>query len=125
MREPQLKILPNKNMSHYDYDDDREHGICDCCGVPCTATKQDFGIGAYEFWGDRGVHHDWRYASPCCGAEVVAGGGKIIRRSVHTARRDHKDGKIKTGQRYRIVVTHCWRDNGPSWFIVEKMPLAA
>ena len=101
-----------------------ESGICDCCGEPCTATEQDFGIGPYEFWGDRGVHHDWRYVSPCCSAEVVPGGGTTIRRSTHVARRDHKDGKVKAGQKYKITVTHCWRDNGPSWFIVHKTILA-
>jgi len=28
---------------------------------------------------------------------------KVVRRSVHTARRDHKDGRVKAGQTYRKI----------------------
>lgn len=95
-------------------------GICNNCGMACEAEIQDQGIGPYEFWGSRGVHHDWVEASPCCSASVVEGGNKVVRTSEHVARRDHKKGRIKKGDRYRVVVTHCWRKNGPHWFATEK-----
>jgi len=104
----------------YDYDDDRTRGICSDCGEECTAVMQDQGIGSYEYWGFKGTHHDWREVSPCCGEEVVGGGAKVIRKSEHTARKDHKDGKVKKGDRYRVVVTYHWREDGPGWITEEK-----
>lgn len=90
-------------------------GICNECGIECDSVVEDHGIGPYEFWGSRGNHHDYVEVSPCCSAEVVEGGNKVIRINEHTARRDHRQGGIKKGDRYRIVVTRCWRDNGPHW----------
>lgn len=81
------------------------------------------GIGPYEFWGARGVHHDWQMLSPCCEAEVVPGGTKLVRNTTHVARRDHKDGKVKAGQRYQVTVYRNWRKDGPSWFVATKRVL--
>jgi len=97
-----------------------ESGICSECGNACTATVIDDGIGPYEFWGERGVHHDYHQVSPCCEAEVVEGGEKLVRKAIHVARRDHKDGKIKVGDQYTISVFRTWRKNGPSWVHVKK-----
>lgn len=42
--------------------------LCSECGQPAEAETVDFGIGAYEFWGMRGVHRDVQTVSVCCGA---------------------------------------------------------
>lgn len=97
------------------------HGICDDCGLECDAILEDQGIGSYEYWGSRGVHHDYRNVSPCCGASVVEGGNTLVRISEHTARRDHKKGGVKKGDRYKIIVTRCWRRNGPHWIFTRKI----
>ena len=96
-------------------------GICDECGLECESTTQDNGIGPYEFWGERGTHHDYAEVSPCCGAEVVEGGNSLVRISNHVARRDHKTGGIKAGDSYRLVVTRCWRHHGPHWIRTRKI----
>lgn len=54
-----------------DWDADGPTGICSSCGAPCEAEYRDEGIGPYEYWGSRGVHEDWRWVSPCCGADVI------------------------------------------------------
>jgi hypothetical protein len=100
------------------FQDTLSEGICSDCGRYVRAVVIDNGIGPYEFWGQRGVHHDYVQASPCCHADVVEGGEKIIRRSIHTARKDH--GSIKTGDRYRLTVFRTWRKDGPSWVHVRK-----
>jgi hypothetical protein len=43
---------------------------CRKCGEPATADWQDTGIGAYEYWGARGVDTRMELLSNCCGAEV-------------------------------------------------------
>lgn len=45
-------------------------GICPDCKKKCDAVAEDCGIGPYEYWGARGVHHDWRVFSGCCGVEL-------------------------------------------------------
>lgn len=104
--------------------DDLPEGICSDCGNACTAKMVDMGIGPYEFWGDRGVHTDWQAVSPCCEAEIVEGGESVVRRAVHTARRDHKDGKIKAGDKYSLTVLRHWRKDGPHWITTNKRKLA-
>lgn len=94
--------------------------ICADCGRECRVIEVDEGIGSYEYWGFKGVHHDYRPGSHCCGVEVVNGGCKIVRQSVHTARKNHRDGTVKTGDVYRVTVYHSWRRDGPGWFWQEK-----
>lgn len=55
----------------YDPDDDRRSGYCAECGEECTATVIDEGIGAYEYWGAKGVDIRLVEVSPCCEAEVL------------------------------------------------------
>jgi hypothetical protein len=43
-------------------------GVCSECKQPAEFSLEDFGIGAYEFWGARGTHHDWQWVSECCEA---------------------------------------------------------
>lgn len=112
-------------MRHHFDQEDMAEGICADCGHACRATVIDNGIGAYEFWGARGVHHDYQQASPCCEAEVVEGGEKVVRKSIHVARRDHKDGKIKAGDRYALTVYRTWRKDGPHWVHTKKVKIVA
>lgn len=104
--------------------EDAPVGICDECGEACTATLQDHGIGSYEFWGARGTHHDWQVLSPCCSAEVVPGGQKLVERRVHKARKAH-GRNIAPGDRYERRVYFHWRENGPGWFTTEKKLLTS
>lgn len=39
---------------------------CVCCKQECRVIKVDFGIGAYEYWGMKGVHQDIQEVSSCC-----------------------------------------------------------
>jgi len=111
-------------MRERDYED-MPQGICSRCGNGCTATWVDFGIGPYEFWGSRGNHHDYQVVSPCCEALMEEGGETVVRKSVHVARKDHGDGKIKAGERYELTVLRHWRKDGPWWITTEKRKLAS
>ena len=97
-----------------------ERVICSDCGHECDVVLVDHGIGGYEYWGAKGVHHDYAPGSDCCGEDVVPGGCVRLRTSVHTAREDHESGRIKSGDVYRVEVFKAWRDNGPSWIWQEK-----
>jgi len=46
-------------------------GICSECQRPTRFKIEDFGIGSYEYWGARGVHHDYQWTSECCDAPPV------------------------------------------------------
>ena len=64
-------------MNREDWDeypeDEGEHidGVCEACGEKCTSVTQDDGIGPFEYWGSKGVHHEYVEVSPCCQAEVI------------------------------------------------------
>ena len=45
-------------------------GFCGECGEECNAIIGDFGIGAYEYWGCRGVDIRLAAVSNCCEADV-------------------------------------------------------
>lgn len=46
---------------------------------------------------------------------------KLISFSTHTCRRDHSDGKIKKGERYKVWVYRCVDDeDGSSWHYKKK-----
>ena len=112
-----------KKQSYCEYDDLNE-GICSSCGEPCTEVFVDCSFD-YEYGSISGVYRDGYMGSDCCEAEVVEGGTSLVRKSVHVARKDHKDGKVKAGQKYRISVYRHWRKDGPSWITTEKRILAA
>ena len=44
-------------------------GTCSECNKKADFKLEDFGIGSYEFCGDRGTHHDWQWVSVCCEAQ--------------------------------------------------------
>jgi len=46
------------------------NGLCTCCGEKCVVIVQDFGIGAYEYWGQRGTDVQLKAVSGCCEAEA-------------------------------------------------------
>lgn len=58
----------------YDPRDDYEpppQGYCQDCGCFVTAVLLDMGIGAYEFWGAKGVHRDERWVCPNCDGTIT------------------------------------------------------
>jgi len=58
---------------HIDQEDLSYEGYCRDCGHFVRTIVQDCGIGPYEFWGARGVHHDYRAVCPLCEGEVDGG----------------------------------------------------
>lgn len=62
------------NLDEPDYMDlDEAAGepiVCDSCGKDAVIIQRDFGIGAYEYWGSKGVHRDMRNCCSECGDEV-------------------------------------------------------
>jgi hypothetical protein len=45
----------------------------------------------------------------------------LYRVTRHTARRDHADGRVKKGDRYRRIVTGGYKVGGPRWMNVNKI----
>lgn len=45
--------------------------ICSACGEVAAGTFADFGIGVYEYWGQRGVDRDVQWVSCCCEATLL------------------------------------------------------
>ena len=43
-------------------------GICSDCKEPCEVIIVDSGIGAYEYWGARGIDVQLEAVSNCCDA---------------------------------------------------------
>jgi len=52
-----------------------EAPYCGECGFPCTATVVDFGIGPYEFWGQRSYDTNKQLVSHCCEAKLYQNAG--------------------------------------------------
>lgn len=52
--------------------------LCGACKLPNDGGMTDFGIGGYEFWGERGTHHDWQFVSLCCEAGFVENSAKGV-----------------------------------------------
>ena len=114
MRYGNITLNPPPNL------EDHPGGICLSCYDECEATAEDnsfddsFGF-VTDFSGP---------VSDCCLAEIGEDGKIFLdKSSVHTARRDHADGKIKTGDRYRKHIRKGWvvEDNEKRGiFVVEK-----
>lgn len=45
--------------------------LCACCGLPADTMTVDFGIGAYEYWGSKGIHSDVQEVTACCESDFV------------------------------------------------------
>ena len=82
--------------SRPDPDELRMGGICACCLNECNETGID-----NSFSDSFGFVTDWGVGSDCCEAEVFEGEIFLDNISFHTARKDHTDGKIKAGQKYK------------------------
>lgn len=48
-----------------DLETDR-YGHCPACQQEVRVVRVDFGIGRYEAWGCKGVHHDWQSICATC-----------------------------------------------------------
>lgn len=46
--------------------------VCSNCFHNCGVVVEDQGIGPYEFWGSKGVHHEYVAVSSCCKEEVIS-----------------------------------------------------
>lgn len=44
---------------------------CNACGEECRVLELDFGIGAYEYWGFKGVDKQLHRVSACCEADFT------------------------------------------------------
>jgi len=55
---------------YYDYDGD-PYAYCSECGAKCLGVARDYGVGAFECRGERGVDSDIHIVSPCCEADLV------------------------------------------------------
>ncbi len=79
---------------------------CMCGAYDCRPCRGDAAVDRYE----RKIHGEetnrpWLADS---GYEFVNGTWeREFRARIHTARRDHKDGQVKAGDRYRVSV---WRE---------------
>ena len=72
-------------------------GICSKCKEECEERIIDA-----SFSDSFGHVEDWESdGSYCCGAEICQGNIYLDQTTFHVARRDHKDGYIKKGDRYR------------------------
>lgn len=45
--------------------------LCSACGEVAEGTSVDFGIGAYEYWGSKGVDRNVQWVSRCCEATLL------------------------------------------------------
>lgn len=62
-------------MRHYEIEHEEleveEGSVCASCGRVCKPTVVNFGIGPYEFWGQRGVDSNKQVVSDCCEDEIL------------------------------------------------------
>lgn len=54
-----------------DVDEPMRYGWCCACERNVDIVEEDHGIGAYEYWGSSGVHHDWQDTCQECGSTDV------------------------------------------------------
>lgn len=88
---------------HDDYDWDAYYDLCDAREAAREESAReirseilsDFGLQNIEYAG----------YTVCWYEGEIDSIYKVVRRAVRTARRDHKDGKVKAGDRYEAVTT--------------------
>lgn len=86
----------NITISSRPREDELGTGICGACHCECDEVGVD-----HSFSDGFGTCEDWDIGSSCCDASVYKGKIFLDTTTVHTARKDHKDGKVKAGQKYR------------------------
>jgi hypothetical protein len=89
-------ITGNITISSKPREDDLSTGICGACLCECDEVGVD-----NSFDDAFGMCTNWGVGSDCCEADVFKGHIFLDKSSTHTARKDHKDGKVKVGQKYR------------------------
>lgn len=97
--------------------------ICEECHEQCNIKVVDNGF-SFEFGSEVGFHSLKANVSSCCESTYIKGGSKLLRNVVRTARKDHRDGRIKRGDRYKERVVYSWKQNGPGWLHTTKTKLA-
>ncbi len=50
---------------------------CSECNEPNDGENMDFGIGSYEFWGQRGCDTNIQFVSTCCEAVLKCNGVEV------------------------------------------------
>lgn len=63
----------NIDWWEYEEDDDLASIFCEGCQKYSNVRWEDVGIGGYEYWGGRGVDHQWILVTDCCREEVKKG----------------------------------------------------
>ena len=137
-----LDFDPREDDAYWDYVNERndhgepdgpEGGICTACGEECGGKVLDEGIGSYEYWGAKGVHHDYRTVSDCCEEDIAEEGSVVVDETkIHMARKDHLDSKgqviVHAGHKYRRRYFRSWfvdRDGERKGVVhIEKLEVA-
>ena len=109
-------IIGNMTLSSKPNYEDFSDGICESCLSACSEKAID-----NSFSDSFGLVTDWDVGSDCCGAPVLQGAIWLDKTSVHTARKEHRNGKIKPGDKYRlrIIKGYYIDDNGKHHGIYE------
>lgn len=45
-------------------------GYCHACDKNVLVRREDWGIGAYEFWGQKAYDHQWTFVCDECEEEI-------------------------------------------------------
>lgn len=69
----QAEVMDERRKMDDETGAESEHitGYCEECGAQCTSVTHDFGIGLYEYWGQRCRDVNKQEVSPCCEADVI------------------------------------------------------
>lgn len=98
-----------ENYLHGDYDPrDEEEPL-----EPCLCGGCD--------WEERAWSYDPDFRCSLCGGEPRV--ETFYQATEHTARRDHADGKVKAGDRYRKIARGGYHPHGPRWMETWKVIL--
>lgn len=73
MRHHEEEYFERHSGVHGEPDDDSSptEGWCAHCNKECIGVAVDNGIGAYEYWGSKGVDKRIDIESNCCNAQVL------------------------------------------------------
>lgn len=66
-----MASIQNCIAAEIEYFADRGRMYCVGCKAWVLPVERDHGIGSYEYWGCRGVHHEWHTECPDCDGEAL------------------------------------------------------
>ena len=93
------------------------YGPCLCGALDCTACR---GPGAGRF-SEEDAQRSWLSWSGYYLDEEGCIWSKRISSTRHVCRRDHKDGRVKKGDVYRVIKTrHIDDESGDGWIVSYK-----